>query len=103
MKIFGFEFNFESRSSSWSKVRQQHLEKYPTCAACGRRIKLDVHHIEPVSVDPSRELDPSNLITLCNSPCHFVFGHFMDYKSWNPDVINDCGEFLTKYKNRPYK
>jgi 5-methylcytosine-specific restriction protein A len=103
MKILGFQFNFQSRSSSWSKVRSQHLNKSPSCAACGRSTKVDVHHIEPVHVNSSRELDPSNLITLCSNSCHFIFGHFMDYKSWNPDVIEDCKVYYNKYKNRPYK
>jgi len=102
MKILGFELNF-GRSSSWSKVRSHHLNQNSCCAACGRSIKLDVHHIEPVHLNPSRELDPGNLITLCSNPCHFVFGHFMDYKSWNPDVIEDCKVYYNKYQNRPYK
>jgi 5-methylcytosine-specific restriction protein A len=103
MRILGFELNFGSRSSSWAKVRSQHLSRNPCCAACGRSIKVDVHHIEPVHLNPSRELDFNNLITLCSNPCHFVFGHFMDYKSWNPNVIEDCRVYYNKYQNRPYK
>jgi len=103
MRIFGLEFNFGSRSSSWPKVRQKHLEKNPYCAACGKKLKLDVHHIEPVHLNPDRELDESNLITLCSNTCHFVFGHFMDYKSWNANVEQDCENYLMKYRKRPYK
>lgn len=103
MKILGFEFNFSSRSSKWPKVRKEHLDKNPYCEACGKRTKLDVHHIEPFHLKPERELDPTNLVTLCSNPCHLVFGHLMDYKSWNPEVIQDCKVYYIKYKSRPSK
>ncbi len=89
------------RSPKWSSVRKEHLNSQPTCAACGRSKKLEVHHIEPVHCNPDRELDPSNLITLCDNPCHFLFGHLMDYKSWNKDVVNDSKVYLDKVKNKP--
>jgi 5-methylcytosine-specific restriction endonuclease McrA len=94
---------FAYRSPKWSTIRKEHLNNNGTCAACGRNKKLEVHHIEPVHVNPDRELDMTNLITLCDSPCHLVFGHLMDYKSWNPSVADDCQKFLHKYQNRPYK
>jgi 5-methylcytosine-specific restriction protein A len=108
MKILGIDFGiksrflrFATRSPKWSSVRKQHLKDNPCCAACGRCDKLEVHHIEPVHVNPNRELDPSNLITLCDSPCHMVFGHLMNYKSWNSNVASDCQEYLLKIKDRP--
>ena len=91
------------RSSKWGKVRAEHIKKFPTCAACGSTIDLEVHHIEPVSVNPSRELDPTNLITLCSKYCHFYVGHLMDYTSWNINVIEDSKVYLNKVINRPYK
>jgi hypothetical protein len=97
------ELRFASRSPSWSKIRKEYLKKYPCCAACGRSKKVEVHHIKPVHTHPEKELDLDNLITLCDSPCHIVFGHFMDYKSWNPKVIEDCMVYYNKYNNRPYK
>lgn len=109
IKIFGFsilgsrELRFAKRSHLWSSVRKKHLEQYPRCAACGRSDKVEVHHIEPVHLQPSKELDHTNLITLCDSPCHLVFGHLMDYKSWNINVIDDCKNYLNKKNNRPYK
>lgn len=96
-------YRYADRSGSWPKIRKQHIEKYPYCAACGRSSKLEVHHIEPVHLKPEKELDPDNLITLCDSPCHIVFGHLMNYKSWNPDVVNDCSKYLDKIKNRPIR
>jgi len=103
--MFSFfkKIRFATRSPQWSKVRKQHLVNNPSCAACGRTKKVEVHHIEPVHCNPDRELDPENLITLCDDPCHIVFGHLLDYKSWNPDVLKDCLVYYNKYKKRPYK
>jgi len=56
-----------------------------------------------VHLNPDRELDPSNLITLCSDPCHIVFGHFMDYKSWNINVVEDCSVYYSKYILKPQK
>lgn len=92
---------FAKRSPQWSSVRKVHLDSNNACAACGRNKKLEVHHIEPVHINPDRELDPSNLITLCDDPCHLIFGHLMNYKSWNKDVIYDCKVYLNKVKNKP--
>lgn len=91
-----------SRSSRWRTVRKEHLENQPCCQACGKKEDLEVHHIEPVHKNPDRELDPNNLITLCSKPCHLIFGHLMDYKSWNDDVVSDCKSYLSKIQQRPY-
>lgn len=77
--------NGESRSPHWPKVRAEHLKLHPECAACGQTDKLQVHHIIPYSFDPSKELDPNNLITLCvdgpgHMNCHLLWGHGGDYK-----------------------
>jgi 5-methylcytosine-specific restriction endonuclease McrA len=103
--MFGLRkfIRYAYRSPKWSSVRKQHLSSQPNCAACGRDKKLEVHHIEPVHLNPDRELDPSNLITLCDDPCHLLFGHLLDYKSWNKDVVNDCAVYLNKVKNKPHK
>lgn len=90
------------RSSSWNKVRQEHLKNQPYCQACGKKNDLQVHHIEPYHKNPDRELDPDNLITLCGKNCHLVFGHLLDYKSWNENVKEDCEIYLNKIQNRPY-
>ena len=103
INIFRKYFRYAYRSPKWSSVRKNHLLVYNYCAACGRTTKLEVHHIEPVHLNPDRELDPENLITLCDDPCHFVFGHLMNYKSWNKDVIDDCSVYLNRVKNRPHK
>lgn len=76
------------RSPKWRKVRYLHLEKFPTCAACGSAKKLEVHHIKPIHSHPDLELTPSNLITLCESKvrgldCHRAIGHLGNYKLIN--------------------
>jgi hypothetical protein len=91
------KLRYATRSPKWSTVRKEHLKNNPDCIACGRSKKVEVHHIIPVHIDPSRELDPGNLVTLCDSPCHITFGHFMDYKYYNPNVIQMCSEYYSKY------
>jgi 5-methylcytosine-specific restriction endonuclease McrA len=91
------------RSPKWKTIRSQHLKSNSYCAACGRKTGLEVHHIEPVQINPQRELDPTNLITLCDSYCHLAIGHLMDYKSWNENVIKDSEVYLDKVQNRPSK
>ncbi|NDD53898.1 hypothetical protein EBZ39_08455 [bacterium] len=89
------------RASAWRAVRAAHLEKEPACQACGRTGDVIVHHVIPVSFNPSRELDPENLITLCSSPCHIVFGHFMSYHCYNKDVRRMAAEYRGKVAKRP--
>lgn len=84
------------RSPKWNSVRKEHLAMHPYCAACGKNKKVEVHHIEPVHINPSRELDPENLLTLCDNPCHIVFGHLLNYKYWNKDVVRDCRVYFKK-------
>ena len=82
------------RSSKWRKVRRQFLKKNPRCAVCGSRHRLEVHHIVPFHVDPSKELDPSNLITLCENKkyginCHLLVGHRGSYRDFNKNIHED--------------
>lgn len=101
--MFNFlkKIRFATRSPKWSNTRKKHLENNPKCAACGSSKKLEVHHIKPVHLFPELELDPTNLITLCADPCHIIFGHLMNFKSWNKEVIEDTSVYCNKVKNRP--
>lgn len=83
-----------SRSPRWPTVRKRHLERNPSCAACGATTGLEVHHIVPFHAKPELELDPLNLITLCGPPrgCHLWLGHACDFKAWRPDVRRLAGE-----------
>jgi len=97
------ELRYAVRSPKWASVRKQHLSLYPNCAACGKGKKVEVHHIKPVHLHPEMELDLENLISLCDDPCHLVFGHFFDYKSWNINVREDCEVYYNKLLKRPKK
>jgi len=84
------------RSPQWPKVRAEHLKANPACAACGGRDSLEVHHIHGFAERPDLELDPRNLLTLCASDCHLVFGHLHAWTRINPDVIADVRSYRTK-------
>jgi hypothetical protein len=91
------------RSGKWSTVRKHHLEKNPTCAACGGTTLLNVHHIQPFHIHPELELDPTNLITLCEDPmklCHCAVGHAFDWKSYVPTVVEDAAYLLKRRQGR---
>lgn len=94
-------FGGKPRSGQWPRVRREHLRRFPTCAACGRSKDIEVHHVVPFSVAPDRELEPSNLLSLCADPCHLVFGHLLNFRSHNPTVRTDAAVYLDKVRNRP--
>lgn len=80
-----------ARSPEWHRVEQEHLAKEPFCRYCGGTKLLQVHHVSPFHLDPQRELDPSNLITLCEDykdgvECHLHIGHLGNWKTFNPHV-----------------
>jgi len=86
-------------------VRKKHLEKHSTCEVCGSTIQLEVHHIVPFARDPEKELDPDNLITLCENSndgviCHLLFGHLGNYQYLNPNVVEDARVWNEKFKTR---
>lgn len=98
---FQQQYGGEPRSSGWPKVRNEHLARDPVCNVCGSKEDLNVHHIVPFHVDKSKELDPTNLITLCNAHgCHFAFGHLFNWQSSNPTVKKDAEEFKKKVEKR---
>lgn len=94
------------RSPFWRSFRRQWIIQHPSCAACGRTWFLEAHHIVPINIDPDRELDPTNIITLCDDEdslirCHLKFGHLNDFWKQNPNVILDSASNLLKLK--PWK
>lgn len=72
----------------------------PACMACGHRGRgLQVHHIKPFHLHPNLELDPNNLITLCEikgREHHLLLGHLDDWESYNPNVRADVKHFHKK-------
>jgi hypothetical protein len=91
------------RSDRWETVRKHHLETNPFCAACGGSNDLQVHHMHPFHLFPQRELDPTNLITLCEKPLHdgdkaddnhhLTLGHCGDWKNFNQKVLEDVNAY----------
>jgi len=91
------------RSPQWPEARKKWLKAHPTCAVCGSKDHLEVHHIMPFHLDPSKELDPKNFITLCESKSHndhLIFGHLLDFKSLNPNVVTDSKTYLGEVSHR---
>ncbi len=84
------------RSGKWPSCRARHLKRQPVCQACGCTVLklLNVHHIKPFQWFPELELDPGNLITLCERPqmsCHWIFGHGgKSWAVWNAAVVETC-------------
>jgi 5-methylcytosine-specific restriction protein A len=81
----------KKRSIHWPDVRALHLKENPTCESCGGDSKIEVHHVVPFHLDPDLELDPKNLITLCERKkyginCHLAIGHHGNYKRVNEQV-----------------
>lgn len=81
------------RSSHWKTVREAQLRDNPTCAACGGTDHLQVHHILPFHLYRDLELDPNNLIVLCedkDTKCHLHVGHRGNWKDYNPMAKEDA-------------
>ena len=90
----------KKRSSKWRRVRADFIKKYPFCAVCGGKKKLEVHHIVPFHIEPEKELTNSNLITLCEQGpslnCHLIVGHRGSYRRWNP-FVRGFSDFMNDY------
>jgi 5-methylcytosine-specific restriction enzyme A len=91
------------RSSRWAKVRKEHLEANPKCIVCEGTQQLNVHHIKPFHLHPELELDPNNLVTLCECAsygiiCHLLIGHLGNYKNINPNSVEDAKIWNIKLK-----
>ncbi|GCE15893.1 HNH endonuclease [Tengunoibacter tsumagoiensis] len=82
-----------ARSPEWPRVAHEHLRHEPACVVCGHLGKgLQVHHIKPFHLFPELELDPNNLITLCEikgRTHHLLIGHLDDWESYNKRVRED--------------
>jgi hypothetical protein len=94
------------RSSHWPTVEKKFRAVHPQCACClVKSIKhIQIHHRFPFHYcvalgRPDLELDPRNLITLCEWPSHpspdhhLLIGHLDNFKSSNLDVAEDAITF----------
>lgn len=93
------------RSDGWPEARKEHLVSFPVCVVCGSKKNLQVHHIHPFHLYPELELNPDNLITLCEDDgngcdCHLFIGHLGNFRTYNPDVKEDAEIWNQKIKNR---
>jgi hypothetical protein len=77
-------------------VRKRFLKANKDCAACGSKVGLQVHHVQPFHLAPLLELAPENLVALCMAvgglECHERIGHGASFKAYNPNVLDDCAE-----------
>jgi hypothetical protein len=92
------------RSSGWRNVRKQYLKDNPGCAVCGSTSKVEVHHKVPFHLAPDKELDPDNLMTLCENKkyginCHLLIGHLGNYQKLNVNVDLDAMTWSVKLKD----
>lgn len=69
------------RSSKWPKARDAHLQSHPRCVCCGQEAET-VHHVKPVAIAPTLELEPENFASVCEQ-CHFTHGHGCNWRKWN--------------------
>lgn len=90
---------FYNRNPLWYKVREEYVKKYPKCSLCGSINDLEVHHILPYHLFPEEELNEANFISLCRRD-HFIFGHLLDWKAYNINVVDDVAIMREKIKNR---
>jgi hypothetical protein len=101
--LFSIRKLFTKRLPGWAKLSCEFL-RGKKCAACGRKTNLIAHHIVPVHIDPSRELDVTNLMPLCEGKtfnCHLMIGHLGHFKSYNPTAVDDAARVYERLKTRP--
>ena len=93
------ELYMQGRSSRWPKFSKGYL-KGKICAVCGGKKNLQAHHKKPFHLFPDLELDPANVIPLCEGAkdvnCHLFIGHLGNFKGYNPDVEADAREWNRK-------
>jgi 5-methylcytosine-specific restriction endonuclease McrA len=64
---------------------------------------LQVHHIKPFHLHPHLELEPTNLITLCEvkgRDHHLLLGHLDEWASYNERVREDVKRHHGKSANQ---
>jgi len=91
------------RSPKWAALSRRHRRHQPDCQLCGSLVFCTTHHILPFHLFPEHELDPDNLITLCEGQtinCHYFLGHMLDWKSYNPHLLEDIHRYRPMIKRR---
>jgi len=88
-----------TRSPQWSVVERVFKKDHSTCAACGSRTLIQVHHKIPFHLRSDLELDRGNLISLCMSlgrACHLAIGHGGSWAAYNPNIERDAADALER-------
>lgn len=89
-----------ARSPLWAGVAKAHRLLEPGCVVCGYKgSKVQVHHIKPFHLNPLLELDPHNLITLCEArgrEHHLLLGHLDNWESYNVHIREDAKRYHHK-------
>ncbi len=67
------------RGSQWKKARDEAVRRFPFCAFCGTRKRLQVHHIIPFRL--TRDNRQSNLIPLCVKHHRAVETAFVEFEA----------------------
>jgi len=94
------------RSAAWPHAEKLHLQVQPKCVCCSPEMRphagVQVHHIFPFHCcialgRPDLELDPRNLVTLCEDEAgrpgenhHLLVGHLDSFQSSNLNVLEDA-------------
>jgi len=53
----------------------------------------------PFHIEPERELDPANLMTLCQD-CHLYIGHLKDWTRHNPHARVDAALMFSRFSDK---
>ena len=79
-------------TAAYKRAMAGYLAAHPVCQFCRKPGgKVEVHHVIPVSVDPTRAADMTNMVTLHRKPdCHMVVGHLGNFRDYNRNVVHVC-------------
>ena len=90
------------RSPLWRGFRDDFLRD-AVCVVCGCRKKLVAHHRIPFRIAPDLELDPANVLPLCEAGryglnCHLLIGHLGAWQRVNVNVDADVAYWATRLR-----
>lgn len=106
LQLFGLDRNFGvARNSKYRKASKE-FKKGKVCELTGTKKKLQTHHIYPVWLFPEKEMDKDNWVVLSGAKIkgvipHQWFGHYGDYRKYNPNIREDIKLWKQKIINRP--
>ena len=89
-------------TAAYKRAMSTYLTAHPVCQFCNKPGgKVEVHHIIPVSVDPARAADMTNMITLHRKPdCHMIVGHLGNFRDYNRNVVQVCAAMVDEKTKR---